>query len=302
MENLQAETAAKKLPGKKAKTHDELIGLIRNKGFIVDDEEAARDFLRKVNYSRLTAYFQPFRRKDGSYTPNIPFCRVQGIYEFDGKISAVLFECIGEIERYLRAQFAYFSGHKHGAFGYLEEDTFSKKHRQERFLEQVDECIAKNEKFLTTRFHDEEEDGRFPIWVTIEFFTMGTLSYFYGDLKRNDRKILAKEMYGTIPERLTSWLQCLIKLRNRCAHYSRLYDWSFALVPNMPPKITFTADRTLFTQIVTLKFLYPYPEKWNMDTLAKIETLIAEYREDISLERIGFPKNWKEILQNTARL
>ncbi len=301
MKKQRGGAAAKRLSARRARTYAEQVQLIKNKGFIVDDESECVALLRKVNYTRLAAYFGPFRRANGAYSPNVNFRRIRGIYEFDGKMRAVLFECIGEIECYLRGQFAYFSGHRHGAFGYLEEGTFSDKHDHERFLGQIDEYIEKNRKILTVQHHEEEQDGKFPIWVTVEFFTIGMLSYFYRDLKRNDRKTLAIEMYGTSPNRLISWLQCLVRLRNRCAHYSRLYDCSFSTPPKMPPNITFIDDHErLFAQIVLLKLLYPDPVKWNSGTLAKIEELVTEYGNDICLEHIGFPENWKELLQYTV--
>ncbi len=303
MENQKDRAAAKRLSARRARTYAEQVVLIKNKGFIVDDESECVAFLNQASYHRLSEYFLPFRNPSGTYPPNIPFRRIQRIYEFDEKLSVVLLECIGKIERYLRTQFAYFSGHKHGAFGYLDESTFSDKHNHERFLEQIDVCIEKNKRTLRQQ-HEEKHDENFPIWDLIEFFSLGMLSYFYGDLKIKDQKALAKEMYGagTLPMRLVSWLRCLTNLRNRCAHYSRLYNWSFSAPPKMPQNIIFTADREkLFAQLMGLKFLYPDKQRWNTNAIAKIETLLTEYREDICLEHIGFPDNWNEILQHTER-
>ncbi len=295
----QKDGAGAKNFSRKARTYAEQIELIRKKGFIVDDESECVALLRKVNYTRLAAYFRPFRRANGAYSPSVNFRRIRGIYEFDGKMRAVLFECIGEIECYLRGQFAYFSGHRHGAFGYLEEGTFSDRHNPKKLLERIEACIEENRKTLATQQH-EEDDEKFPIWDVIEFFTMGMLTYFYRDLKSNDRKVLAKEMYKTYPKCLTSWLMCLVKLRNHCAHYERLYDRSFIMLPEMPLKVTFISENKLFTQIMALKFLYPDPEKWNSGTLVKIEELVTEYGNDISMGHIGFPGNWKELLQHAV--
>ncbi len=282
---------------KQPKTYEEQVELIEGKGFLVNNKEECVSFLHKANYYRLSAYFLPFQKPDGSYFKGVSFLRIQRIYEFDGRVRNILFQCIEEIEFYLRTQLAYFSGHNHGTLGYLNRETFSEKHNHERFLQRIDECIDENKGTLVVKHHKKKYDGQFPIWVIIEFFSMGMLSYFYADLKPEEQKILAKEMYNTSLQCLKSWLRCITDLRNRCAHYSRLYYWSFPSLPKLPPDNKFNVNHKLFTQIMVLKFLYPEPEKWNENQFAKIKALIEEYKNDISLKHIGFPENWEEILQ-----
>ena len=60
-----------------------------------------------------------------------------------------------------------------------------------------------------------------------------------------------------------SWLRCITDLRNRCAHYSRLYDWSFTALPKMPKESVAPQNRKLFSQILVLKRLYPDKKEWN---------------------------------------
>lgn len=104
---------------KQPKTFEEQVELIREKGFIIAQEEqiGCIEFIKRANYYRLSAYFLPFRRKDGSFFTNIPFSRIQRIYEFDGRLRALIFETIEEIELYLRTQLAYYSSHKYGELG-----------------------------------------------------------------------------------------------------------------------------------------------------------------------------------------
>ena len=117
---------------------------------------------------------------------------------------------------------------------------------------------------------------------------MGMLSYLYADLKSVDQKKIARELYHTSSVCLKSWLRCLTDLRNRCAHYSRIYYWSFPALPRMPKNVSFKPNRKLFSQILTLKFLYPYK--------TELRALMEEYGDDISLSHIGFPGNWDEMI------
>ena len=54
---------------KEPKNFDEQLTLIKGKGFIIPDgrEQECIKFLQKVNYYRLSAYFLPFRKKDGVF-------------------------------------------------------------------------------------------------------------------------------------------------------------------------------------------------------------------------------------------
>lgn len=97
------ETVIMKLP----KTYEEQVEIIKEKGFIVDDDKVCKAFLKQANYYRLSAYFLPFRKADGTYFENINFNRIKRIYDFDGRIRNLIFECIETIELYLRTQLAY---------------------------------------------------------------------------------------------------------------------------------------------------------------------------------------------------
>ena len=283
---------------KQAKTFDEQVEIIKNKGFIIEDKEDCKNFLQQANYYRLSAYFLPFKRKDGSYESNISFHQIQRIYEFDSRLRAIIFNAIETIELYLRTQFAYYSAHIHGPLGYMDDHIYNFKHNDKKFKQLLHNCIEENKRTLVVRHHKEKYHGQFPIWVIIEFFSMGMLSYFYSDLQSKDQKQLAKNTYKTSVACLKSWLRCITDLRNRCAHYSRLYAWSFPALPKIPKEFDFIPNRQLFSQIIVLKFLYPDHSKWSSHILAQLNALIEEYAHDISLEQIGFPENWKELLNN----
>lgn len=94
-------------------------------------------------------------------------------------------------------------------------------------------------------------------------FSIGMLSYFYKEMQNRDKSNIASELYGVSYQVLESWLRCLTDLRNRCAHYSRLYYWIFPALPQMPPNENYILTRRLFAQLYTLKKLYPDCDKRN---------------------------------------
>ena len=282
---------------KQPRTYSEQVEIIRNKGFIIDDDTDCITFLKHANYYRLSAYFLPFRKKDGTYFTGVNFSRIQRIYDFDSQIRALLFQAIEQIEFYIRTTLSYYLAHKYGTLGYLDKTIYSDKHNADKFNAKIHQCIQENKRTLVVKHHQEKYGGQFPIWVIIEFFSMGMLSYCYSDLKSKDQKIIARDAFSSSSTCINSWLRCITDLRNRCAHYSRLYFWTFPAIPLTPKGSNFKMDRKLFSQIMMLKYMYPDKHIWNTKFVIRIETLVKEYLPDISLKHIGFPKNWEEQLR-----
>ena len=126
---------------KQPKTFAQQVEIIKEKGFIIDNDTECIGFLKQANYYRLSAYFLPFRKKDGTYFSNINFHRIQRIYEFDSRLRGVLFNYIEKVELYLRTQLAYYSGHVLGALGYMDGFIYNDRHTHEKFVNLLNVCI-----------------------------------------------------------------------------------------------------------------------------------------------------------------
>ena len=44
--------------------------------------------------------------------------------------------------------------------------------------------------------HKEKYNGKFPIWAVIELISFGALSRMYSNLKREDQRIVSRELLG----------------------------------------------------------------------------------------------------------
>lgn len=287
------------------KTYSEQVELLKNKGFIITDEKACKEFLNVVNYYRLAAYYLPFRKPDGTYFSNISFERIRDIYYFDQKLRSLVFSTIESIETYLRDQIAYYFSEKYGPEGYMDASNFRIKHDHADFADRINSCIKENKTSLIVKHHDSVYNGRYPLWVIIEFFTIGFLSHFYLDMKTQDKKQIANHLYGVSASVLEGWLRCVTDLRNKCAHYSRIYYWIFPALPSFPDinnRPVFPQSfrpinqRKLFVQLYMLKQMYPLQDKWNERFLVSLKNLLDEYKDSISLIHIGFPADWETQL------
>lgn len=280
---------------KEPKTYDEQLAILQSRGIIVLDQERCKQILSSVNYYRLSAYFLPFKLKNGAYKSGTSFLRAYRIYEFDRKLRNIVFAAIEEIEIFLRARFAYFHAHKYGATGYLNSANFSPNHNHKKFMVQINREIENNKNTLIVKHHKAVYEGIFPIWAITELLTFGILSKFYADLTTSDQKELARSLYQTSNKNLKSWLRCCTDLRNICAHYGRLYYRIFAANP-AGLNISDREKTRLWGAILVLKSLFPDKVKWNTEILSALSALVEEYSTDINLYHIAFPDDWSNQL------
>lgn len=280
---------------KKPTTYQEQLNILQARNVIIDSRDRCAEILESINYYRFTAYLLPFKQKDGSYRAGTTFQRVYRIYEFDRKLRNILFAALEEVEVYLRAKFSYFHAHKYGEEGYMNSANYSPNLQEEKFLENIKREIANNRRSAFVAHHEKYYDGHFPVWVIMELFTFGMISRFYSDLTTADQKLLAKEIYKTVPKNVASWLRCCTDLRNVCAHYGRLY---YRIFPATPASFSVAAPQInqLWGAILALHALYPHATKWNNEIMPGLSALFAEYAKDISLGHIGFPNDWERQL------
>ena len=280
---------------KKPTTYNEQIDILKKRGLVVNNEDEARIFLSNVNYYRSTGYLLPFTKQDRIY--DLDFERFRDIYYFDAEMRNLLYITIEKIEISLRTKLSYYSAHKYGALGYMDSSNYNRKHNHSQFDKLIKSSIKENRNSPVIRHHENMYGGQFPIWVMIDYFTLGMLSHFYTDMKNADKTSISIHEFGVNYQTLSSWLKCLADLRNRCAHYSRLYYWKFPSIPKQKTGDDFVYDQGLFSQIYFLKYLYPERDRWEKDFVKPLIKLVNKYKKSIKMDDIGFPYRWKYYLR-----
>lgn len=275
-------------------SYKEQVEILKSRNIIISDEEFCIDVLSQLNYYRLTSYMLPFKADSGVYS-NITFEKVYGIYEFDRKLRSLLLGILEEIEILLRAKIAYYHAHQYGSLGYLNSSNYNTHHNHEVFSENFEKLIHKNKENLFVKHHINNKSGEFPIWVAVELFPFGMLSRFYADMHSKDKRLIATENFDIGSEQLESWLLCLSTLRNRCAHFMRLYYYNLNKWPKNTRSSDYQLRNTIFDYIYIMKYFYTSADKWRTHT-TNIHALLDEHEEYIELRHIGFPENWEEYL------
>ena len=213
----------------------------------------------------------------------------------------MLYGLLEQIEISTRTSLAYYLSHTYqDSLCYEHASIFEQPTRHPLFMSRVNAAIddARRGRELFVRHHDAQYSGKLPIWSLVELLSFGTLSIFYSNLKPEDKRGIANRFYGIPPLYLQSWLHTLCYTRNICAHYSRIYNRTLSVTPELFPedKATF-GNRRIFAAIFVSGILCPDETEWTTFE-NNLEALIEEYAADIELWRLGFPQNWESLLRD----
>ncbi|MCL2071223.1 MAG: Abi family protein [Oscillospiraceae bacterium] len=279
------------------------LGKLKSRGLIIEDEKYAYSTLETVNYYRLIHYFAFFLDDSGQYyREGISFNDGMRLYHFDRKLRAVILSVLEEIEVAIRAGVSNFHAHKYEAQGYLNGNTFERRHNHKAFLSKIERMLDKNAHLAFVKHYQNKHKGKFPLWVMMEMFSFGMLVFFYQDMKNNDKKEVAERYFKIDSRNAENWFENLANLRNHCAHYNRVYGND---LPGDLRKVEIIEPReyemqsdgspTLFDYLLIIKMLHRRgneQEDWGKSFVSDIGKLFDEYSDIAHPTVLGFPEDW----------
>lgn len=279
-------------------TIDEQIAKLKERGCVIEDEAAARETLKYINYFRLSNYFEPFSVSKHEYEEGTSFGKIMRIYEMDRKLRSILLAALEEVEITLRAAISNYHALKYGALGYLNPSAFDRSHNHQGFISRINHLIESNSERELVRHYKRHHDGKFPLWVVMELFSFGTLAFFFKDMQSADKKTLAGDFFGCSSAEMDNWIFCLNELRNYCAHYSRLYASSFPVFPRTPKALDTKLElaNDVFGYMMVMKQLYHNKSNWNERVVKPVSRLLRKNGGIIRLGDLGFPEGWETFL------
>lgn len=290
-------------PLKEPRSYDEQIArLTEEHGLIIENPEAAREILSRVNYYRLSAYGIGLKQRENPerFVEGITLKHLYRLYCFDSKLRSIIIPAIESIEIEFRTKLAYHLAMTYGAEGYQEKSNFIVKTDSSgndiydvTVKQKLANEIKKQKNLPCVKHHNEVYGGHFPIWVAVELFSFGMLSSLYSVLKDEDKKAVAKE-YNTDPKHLKSWVLALQELRNYCAHYNRIYNMPFKQTASLYKEYKKYEGNRLFSVLLVIKRITHNNESWR-NLLAALSALLEEYTE-ANLIFMEFPTKWYDIL------
>ncbi len=286
------------------KTLDEQLCILSSRGLIIDDIQAAKDFLLTNNYYRVSGYSLTLR-KDDKFYPNTHFQNIVDIYYFDCELRHILLKYIDIIEVSAKSVYVYEFSRVHGPLGYLDTSLFSDPEIHTRIIKKVEqqkETRHPHEAYLKHFIDDLQE--YIPLWAYIDLFTISDISFFYSITESSIRTRIAASFgitkHGS--ELFGKFLKSITIVRNLCAHGSRLYNRLFEQRPSLDKKdfsslITLPDGQKdnshLFGFILIMRRLLT--NEFSANLKSELIALSSKY-PFVRLDYLGFPESWKDIL------
>lgn len=289
----------------------QLINKMQVSGIQISDVAKAERILLEIGYYRLKGYFFDLIDPATKKVPNgTTFDMILKIYEFDVKLSHILFEFLTKIEIALRARLVDALSKYNDALVLHDPSKFDdKEHYWKNQTAIASEIARSNDVFIKHNLKNHE--AAIPMWATVEVISFGTLSKVIKTLetgKQSAYSVLAAHYkYRTSKgsevtpskEMLSSWVQVAAVMRNICAHNSRIYNRSFTTIPkliatdviNPAPKFN-----GVYQIILAMKYLRPSDDSWNQ-FVSDLNLLFNKYSNIVTPKRLHFPNDWANHLQ-----
>ena len=233
---------------KEHKTFNQQLTILRNRGVVVPTNGKPKRFLEQENYYNvINGYKDLFLVKDSNNRPVEPeiyqkgthFNELKALFLFDRELRILLLKYLLIFENSIKTTVAY---------------EFSKKYSRKNayldianFVDNDPKKVLQQISILTKTIHDKvdrtgaikhyiEEHGEVPLWVLVNFLTMGNIANFYNILTDSTKNIIAKfytDKYRTQNKDntfrlssadLSACLKVANLVRNICAHDERLYN------------------------------------------------------------------------------
>lgn len=281
-------------------TLEEQISLLKSRGMIIEDDIQAKRILSYVSYYRLSAYSLGLRDQNDVFHDNVTIEKIYHIYLFDESLRKILSAVIEPIEIKLRALLTNHLAVKYGNVCHMVPELFEQHERHSDFMKyynsSLNQHIQKKTPFVEHNMHKYE---KLPIWAAVEILSFGQLSKFYKNLKREDRRRIAKS-FGVDYLFLAGWIESLCYIRNICAHSGRIYNRVITKKPRL-----YTEDRVfdrplmkIFPIIIIIGKIYKYSGcAW--DTfIVDLSRIINNHKDDINIAFMDLPEDWYSILQS----
>ena len=307
------------MASKKFKNLDEQIEILRSKGLIIENEDEARDILFRENYFFISGYRHLFMRtaKERRFIEGTTFDELYSMFVFDRKIRNIMFKNILIIENNIKSIISYQLSKKYGfrEKEYLNPKNFTQDSLKTRqvhdVLNKMRRQIKINGKQHAATLHYISNYGYIPLWVLVKVLSFGIVSELYTILKSEDQYVIS-EVYGLDSDTLQIYLSLLSNYRNLCAHEDILYDHrTQRTIPDTVYHYKLNIDMTddeynygkndLFALVIIMRQMLTDEEFRELIFELGYEVDVLDGKVDVIpinalLNRIGFPDNWRDIV------
>lgn len=303
---------------KQFKNLDEQIEIFKHKGMVVHDERYAKQILLRENYFFLNGYRHLFYKSETEkkFITGTTFEELYSLFLFDRSFRNVIFKYLLVIENNLKSITSYQLSKKYGyrERDYLRAKNFTHDPAKQRqvndLLKKMKRQIRVNGSQHSATLHYVSNYGYIPLWILVKVLSFGIVSEMFSILKPEDQHEISK-VYNVDVEDLLVYLPILANYRNLCAHEDILYenrtqkeidDTIYHQVLDIPKEngeyIYGKSD--LFALLIIMRQMLTTEDFKNMtneleNVIATLDYNLTSIKIEKVLNRIGFPKNWKDL-------
>jgi len=301
------------------KTLDEQVGILQNKGLIIDDVDQVKEILLRENYFFINGYRHLFlSENERVFISGTNFRELYAMFNFDRQIRNIIFKNVLIVENNMKSIFSYQLSKMYGyrETSYLSPSNFdtnpSKIAQINDLLKKMKRQIRVNSNRHSATIHYEMNYGYIPMWIAVKVLSFGVVSELFTVMKKTDQIEIGKQ-FNTSAEDLIVFLPILANFRNLCAHEDILYSYKTQrYIPNTKyhkqleiPKEDgeyIYGRNDLFALIIILKHIL-LPADFSMfikEITYEMEILEGKLKTiNIAkvLEATGIPENFKEIVR-----
>lgn len=286
---------------KQIQTFANQVGILKQRGMVIADENDAEEWLRKVSYYRMSGYWYPLLadRQNHIFKSGSTFEQARMLYEFDSCLRQIVLYCIERIEVAVRTQMAYMMSMAYNGFWFEDVNLFSHQPQHTKTITSIQDEYHRSDEQFVRSFRRKYSDPLPPSWITLEITSFGTMSMIYQNLKPGLPKRDVAAAFGVSDTVFASWLHTLVYIRNICAHHARLWNRTLGVRPLMPRRThrTFIAQPATNTQrvyfvLAIIRYWLNIIEPDNTLT-QNLTTLFSKY-PGVNPGALGFPCQWNQ--------
>ena len=286
------------------------LAQLKSRGMDVMDDAAAIECLHRNGYYRLSAYWFPFReivaqQPTNTFLGGSRFEDAVDLYRFDKKFKLLLLDAIERVEIAVRVEIAMVLG-RLDPFAYMNRRLFRPEFREyQNWVDRYDDKFSKStDEFVLHHKRRYDPGSPLPIWIAIELWDFGMLSYAFSGMLERDQIAVATRFSVSDWQVMASWLRTLNYIRNVLAHHGRLWNANISKRPRfprrgqMPDFDVLSSLPNAATRIYSVCCILCYLTR----TINPQSSWIAELKNHMNafpvmphanVQDMGFPVNWQ---------
>lgn len=257
---------------------------LQARGLIVADPIAAEHEIELIGYERLRIYFTSRREHALPGRPFRPGTRYQNIlrlYRCDMEMREACFAAVGQFELLFRNAVSETVSAGFGGHPYDDPAVYHDGAAKITALQTFLQAYAASRDQRAVHYRERYDRPVLPpIWTLKELLTFGRTARIYKCLANPIKATIAGQ-FGVASEPVFSnWLDCLVDLRNICAHHDRLFNRSFQKQPQTlrRPRVPTAPVRKLKATLECLDHLLDH-RGTPMAITVKVGTIVARFPE-----------------------